>query len=85
MENPVHPGRIIYRAYCKDLSLSTSAFAKGLKISRKQLSSLVNGRTSISPEMAIRLEKVIGSTAEAWLQMQLNFDLAQARRKMEQE
>lgn len=85
MENPVHPGRIIRRAIIEDLGLSITAAARGLEVSRKQLSSLVNGRSGVSPEMAIRLEEGIGSTADAWLQMQLNFDLAQARQEMEQE
>jgi addiction module HigA family antidote len=52
-----------------------------LRVSRKALSELINGRSGISPEMAIRLSKAFGSSAEMWLRMQMNFDLAQAKRR----
>ena len=78
MKNPSHPGRIVRRAITEGLGVSVTDAAKSLKVSRKHLSSIMNEHSGISPEMAIRLEKGIGSTAEAWLQMQLNFDLAQA-------
>lgn len=81
MRNPSHLGRLVRRAIVEGLGLSIGAAAKNLKISRQHLSSIMYGRSGISPEMAIRLEEEIGSTAEAWLQMQLNFDLAQARQK----
>ena len=78
MKNPSHPGRIVRRAITEGLGLSVTAAAMSLRVSRKHLSAIMNERSGISPKMAIRLEKGIGSTAEAWLQMQLNFDLAQA-------
>jgi addiction module HigA family antidote len=53
--------------------------AKGLGVSRKALSELINGHSGISPEMAIRLEQAFGSTAETWLKMQLEYDLWQAK------
>jgi addiction module HigA family antidote len=53
--------------------------AKGLGISRQQLHSVIAGRASVTPEMAVRLEKALGSTADTWLRMQMNYDLAQIR------
>ncbi len=78
MKDLLHPGRIVHRAITKGLGLSITSAASRLKISRTHLSSIVNERASITPEMSIRLEKGIGGTAEMWLRMQLNFDLAQA-------
>ena len=79
MKNPCHPGRIVREAITKGLGLTVTAAAKGLGVSRKTLSAIVNERAGITPEMAFRLEKGIGSTAEAWLRMQVAYDLAQAR------
>ena len=79
MKNPCHPGRIVKEAITEGLGLTVTAAAKGLGVSRKTLSAIVNERAGITPEMAFRLEKGIGSTAEAWLRMQVAYDLAQAR------
>jgi len=80
MQNPCHPGRIVKEAITEGLGLTVTAAAEGLGVSRKTLSAIVNERAAITPEMAFRLEKGIGSTAEAWLRMQVAYDLAQARR-----
>ena len=80
MKNPPHPGRLVKRACLETVGLTVTEGAKVLGVSRPTLSSLINGRAGISPEMAIRLEKAFGSTADAWLRMQAAFDLAQARR-----
>ena len=79
MKNPPHPGSIVREAIVDGLGLTITAAADGLGVSRKQLSELVNERAGISPEMAIRLEKGLGSTADHWLRLQLAFDLANAR------
>ena len=80
MKNPVHPGDII-RSGCLDpLELSVTAAAKILRVSRQALNNVVNGKAAVSPDMAIRLSKAFGSTPETWLQMQLAYDLAQARK-----
>ena len=60
------------------LGLTVTAAADGLGVSRKTLSELLNGRAGISPEMAIRLSKGFGGTAESWLRQQMLYDLAQA-------
>jgi len=75
IHNPALPGEVI-RATCLDpLSLSVSATAKGLGVTRKALSELLNGHSGVSPDMAIRLQKVGWSTAETWLRMQMQYDL----------
>ena len=75
MVNPPHPGEII-REFCIDpLNLSVTEAADALGVTRKTLSTLLNGRAGISPEMALRLSKVFGRTPEGWLRLQLQFDL----------
>jgi addiction module HigA family antidote len=81
MHDPPHPGEIIRDDCLKPLGLSITSAAKWLGISRQSLSELLNGRNGISAEMAIRLEKAFGSTAETWLRMQLSYDLWQAKKK----
>lgn len=81
MKNPPHPGRSIKDACLEPLKLSVTEAAKILGVSRQALNNVVNGKAAISPEMAVRLSKAFGSTPETWLQMQLNYDLAQVRQK----
>jgi addiction module HigA family antidote len=78
MKNPPHPGRIVREECLRALGLSVTAGAKALGVSRQALNNLVNERAGISPEMAIRLAKAFGSTAQTWVRMQSNYDLAQA-------
>ena len=80
MKNPVHPGQIVRHDCLEPLGLSVTAGAKILGVSRQTLNRIVNGKSGISPEMAIRLTKAFGSTEETWLRMQLAYDLAAARR-----
>ena len=79
MHNPPHPGGIIRRQCLEPLGLSVTRAARGLGITRQALSELVNERTGISVEMAIRLSKAFGSTPETWLGMQVAYDLWQAQ------
>jgi addiction module HigA family antidote len=79
MHDPPHPGEIIREDCLAPLGLSVTEAAKGLGVTRKALSELLNGHSGVSSEMAIRLEKAFGSTAETWLRMQLQYDLWQAR------
>jgi addiction module HigA family antidote len=75
MHNPPHPGEII-REFCLDpLGLTVTDAATALGVTRKTLSALLNGRSGISPEMALRLSKVFGRSPEGWLKLQLQFDL----------
>jgi addiction module HigA family antidote len=80
MKNPVHPGQIVRHDCLEPLGLSVTAGAKILGVSRQILNKIVNGKSGITPEMAIRLRKAFGSTEETWLRMQLAYDLAAARR-----
>jgi addiction module HigA family antidote len=80
MKNPPHPGRSIRNACLEPLGLSVTAGAKVLGVSRQSLNNVINGKTGISPQMAIRLSKAFGSTAETWLRMQLAYDLTAARK-----
>jgi addiction module HigA family antidote len=84
MHNPPHPGEIIRDACLEPLGLSVSAAAKWLGVSRHSLSELLNGRASVSAEMAIRLEKAGWSVAESWLRNQMSYDLWQARQRADQ-
>jgi len=79
MKKPAHPGAIVREDCLKPLDLSVTEGAKWLGVGRQTLSNLVNEKASVSIEMAYRLSKAFGSTAETWLGMQLAFDLAQSR------
>ena len=81
MKNPPHPGEIIRDLYIEPLGLTITQAAAGLGVSRKTLSLLLNGHAGISPEMAIRLSKAFGRTPEGWLQLQMQYDLAQINRR----
>ncbi|MEW6236131.1 MAG: HigA family addiction module antitoxin [Candidatus Omnitrophota bacterium] len=78
MFNPPHPGEIIKNLCLEPLGLSVTETAKALGVSRKTLSSLLNRRTGISPEMAIRLSMAFDVTAESWLNQQAQYDLWKA-------
>lgn len=80
MKSPVHPGLIVRHDCLEPLALSVTDGARVLGVSRQALNNLVNAKSGISPEMAIRLSKAFGGTPETWLQMQLAVDLAAARK-----
>ncbi len=77
MKNPPHPGEIIREICIEPLGLTITETAKGLGVTRKTLSLLLNGHASISPEMAIRLSKAFGRSPASWLELQSLYDLAQ--------
>ncbi len=78
MFNPPHPGEVIKELCLEPLGISVTAAAKGLGVSRKTLSALLNGRAGVSPEMAIRLSIAFDTSAESWLNQQSQYDLWQA-------
>jgi addiction module HigA family antidote len=80
MKNPPHPGRSIRNACLEPLGLSVTEGAEILGVTRQALNNVINGKSGISPEMAIRLSKAFGSTPETWLRMQLAYDLARAHK-----
>ena len=84
MHNPPHPGEVI-RALCiEPLGLSVTEAARGLGVSRKTLSALLNGRFGVSPEMAVRLSKAFGGSPESWLIQQAQCDLWQVMQKVDE-
>lgn len=80
-DNEQHPGMLVRRECLERSGLSVTAGAEVLGVSRQALSNLLSGKSGISPEMAIRLDLVFGGGAEMWLQRQLIFDLAEARKR----
>jgi antitoxin HigA-1 len=80
MKNPVHPGLIIREDCIAPLELSITQAARVLGVTRQALNNVVNGKSGVSPEMAIRLSKAFGGNPETWLRMQMAWDLAQALR-----
>jgi len=77
MKNPPHPGSVVREECIEPLGLTISQAADALGVSRVALSELVNGRRGISPEMAVRLSKAFGGSAESWLVQQAQYELAQ--------
>ena len=80
MHNPPHPGEIIKDLCLKPLRLTVSEAAAALGVSRKTLSSILNGRAGITPVMAIRLSLAFNTTAESWMNQQVQYDLWRAER-----
>lgn len=81
MKNPPHPGRIVRQECVEPLGLTVTAAAKGLGVTRKALSELLNGKSGISPEMAHRLARAFGSSPETWLGLQMDYDLSKVQKK----
>ena len=80
MHNPPHPGEVLWELCLRPLELTVTEAAAALGISRKTLSSILNGRAGISPEMAVRLSLAFGTTAESWMNQQVQYDLWHAER-----
>jgi antitoxin HigA-1 len=81
LKNPPHPGLTVRHDCLEPLGLTVTSAAKALGITRQALNNLINGKSGVSPEMAVRLAKAFGSSAETWLGIQLDYDLAQVRRR----
>jgi len=80
MHNPPHPGEVLRQLCLEPLNLTVTDTARSLGVSRKALSSILNGRTGISPKMAVRLSIAFNTTAESWLNQQLQYDLSHAEK-----
>jgi addiction module HigA family antidote len=76
MKNPPHPGSLVLHDCIEPLGLTITQAASALGVTRTTLSELVNGKRGISPEMAVRLSKVFGGSAESWLTQQAHYELA---------
>jgi addiction module HigA family antidote len=79
MHNPPHPGEFIREVYLTPHGLSVRSLAASLCVSASTVTRIINGYSGISPEMALRLSKALGRSAESWLAMQHNYDLWQAK------
>ena len=75
MHNPPHPGKVLRELCIEPLGITVTDAARSLGVSRKTLSAILNERAGISPEMAIRLAKAFDTTAESWLNQQMQYDL----------
>ena len=75
MHNPPHPGEVIKELCIEPLGLTVTAAAKALGVSRKTLSSIINGKAGISPEMAVRLSIAFDTSSESWVNQQSQYDL----------
>jgi len=81
MHNPPHPGAVLRELCVEPLGLTVSETAEALGVSRKTLSAILNERAGISPEMAVRLSIAFGTSAESWLNQQVQYDLWRVERK----
>ncbi len=84
MHNPPHPAGIVRRQCLEPLGLTVTEAAQGLGVTRQAISELLNEKTGISVDMAIRLSKAFGSSPETWLGAQMAYDLWQARGRMDE-
>jgi antitoxin HigA-1 len=81
MHNPPHPGEVIEGLYLEPFNVSARAIAAQLGVSPSTFARVVAGKSSVSPDMAIRLSKVLGRSPESWLQLQINHDLWMAEQQ----
>lgn len=79
--NPAHPGTFVREKVVGPLGLSVTDAAQALGVTRPALSALLNGRTQLSPEMALRIEKAFGVPVDRLMRMQNRFDIAQIRKR----
>lgn len=84
MKNPPHPGLSVRYDCIEPLNLTVTAAAELLGVTRQALNNLINGKSGISAEMAVRLEKAFGGSAETWLKLQVAYDLSQVRKRERQ-
>jgi len=84
MKNPPHPGKHVRMNCLEPNGLTVTTAAKALGVSRQALNNLVNEKAGLSPEMAIRLEKMGWGRADGWMRLQMNYDLAQVQQKADQ-
>lgn len=79
--NPLHPGIVLKEVYMAEMGLNQVQLAEKCGCSHRKINEIVNGKRGISPQFAIVLEEVLGTTAEMWVRMQAEYDLWEARNK----
>lgn len=77
---PMHPGVVLNEIYMTEMGLNQTQLAEKCKCSHRKINEIINGKRSISPEFAIVLERVLGTTAEMWVRIQADYDLWIARK-----
>jgi addiction module HigA family antidote len=82
MHNPTHPGEFINEVYLTPYGISGRELSEKLDVAASTLARILNGSSNVTPEMALRLSKTLGSSPEMWLQMQQNYDLWHARKNL---
>lgn len=85
MHNPPHPGEALRDGVFTDTGITVTEFSKRIGVTRVALSRVLNGRSGISADMAVRLTAALGGSAESWLRMQANYDLWQAEKALKRE
>ena len=83
LHNPPHPGELIREIYLEPYDLSIRSLSESLGVSASTLTRIINGQSGISPEMALRLSKAVGRSAESWLAMQHIHDLWKAKQSVD--
>jgi addiction module HigA family antidote len=81
MYDPPHPGEFIREVYLQPLDISSRVVAAKLKVAPSTFSRLLNGKSNVTPEMALRLSVTLGRTPESWLAMQNSYDLWHMRKR----
>lgn len=79
---PMHPGIVLNEVYMQEMGLNQSQFAKKCGCSPRKINEIVNGKRAISPDFALVLERVLGTTAEMWVRIQAEYDLWIARKRV---
>lgn len=79
---PSHPGEILREMFIKERNLTITEVAEGIGIARANLSAIVNERAGISPELAIKLSEAFGNSGEFWINLQKNYELWHAEKKV---
>jgi len=82
MYNPCHPGAVLKEDVLKPLNMTVTEFAQKIKISRQVLSGILNEKIGISPAMALKLAKALNTSPDSWLNMQVKYDLWQAKQNV---
>lgn len=80
--NPLHPGVVLQNYYMTEMELTQSELARQIGCTPHRINEVIKGKRGISPQLAIELERVLGTTAIMWLRMQAEYDLAEARSEM---
>jgi len=83
MHNPPHPGEFIVAVYLEPHGITGRELASKLGVAPSTLNRVLTGKSGISPEMALRLSKCLGRSAESWLAMQHGYDLSQAKKRID--